>query len=383
LVISLFSFTACSEVDHSDEYYEIGKIYYDFGLYEQAIKEFSNAIQIKEKPEYYFYRGKSYYMLFEYEDAVSDFTKSIDLKYSEIEDAYYLRSYSYLMLDKYDESISDGNYLIINSDDDFYKYSGNFMLGLANQMQNKNDEALTYFKEAKNFLNTVIVNFAIGSIYFLQFEYKTAINYFEESVLMEADCSSYKYLADSYRHIGNFQKAIFNYNLGVDNCSEDAEQYRLIYYRSLSYLELEQYDNALYDADTLTDIFEYAKFSTYYIQGRVYLAEKDYDNALYLLDESVDEYNGSANTYKYRFLVNKILENNETLDSDFQRALDLYKEDISEYNNLDISELYLFAGDYNKSLEYFNKTGNLINENYFAIKIKEKLDFNLTLTSEQ
>ena len=67
---------------------------YDFqdGLFNNAIENFTKAIELKKDASIaYFYRGASYHSLEEYDEAMLDYTKALSLD-NKLTDAYYNRA---------------------------------------------------------------------------------------------------------------------------------------------------------------------------------------------------------------------------------------------------------------------------------------------------
>jgi tetratricopeptide (TPR) repeat protein len=395
--LSLFlivAFTGCSEDDDDEtesdksvDYYYFGIEYYNNGEYSKAIDEFNEAIYINPNvPEYFYERGKSYYKLENYTKAIPDFTKAISLDYEYINSSYRYRAWSYIKIEQYAKAISDGNYLI-KSSDNYAQARGYFINGYAYTDMKEYEKSLEYYNKSKELLNDSFVNNNIGYIYLQTYQYKKAINYFDEAISLETSfdnsCNPYGNLGLSYYHLGNFQKSVFNYNLAENNCDDKLDKYDLTFLRANSYIELEQYENALYDAENLQSLYT-DKSYPYFITGLVAFKQGDYETALFDLTESIKD-DETQRAYKYRFLTNKKLGNEEDANSDFEKYLELYNEveDKTELDHFYLAELYVFAENFEKASEYINKAENMLNENYFAIKLKEQIDGNLTNTTEQ
>ncbi len=84
-----------------------GTSYANKGQFDQAISDYTNAIEINPKyAEAYYARGIVYYDQGEYDQAISDFTKAIEIN-PKFAEAYYNRGIVYKNKDQYDQAISD------------------------------------------------------------------------------------------------------------------------------------------------------------------------------------------------------------------------------------------------------------------------------------
>ena len=86
---------------------EMGNRYSRNGVYEQAIENYSKAIELEETfAEAYFNRGVSNYELGLYQEAIADLTRAIDL--NPTDDNYYgRRALAYLFNDQMDLAQAD------------------------------------------------------------------------------------------------------------------------------------------------------------------------------------------------------------------------------------------------------------------------------------
>ena len=95
--------------DHKDAkaYFNRGLAYDDKGQYDQAISDYSKAIEINPRlADAYYNRGNSYDDKGQYDQAISDYSKAIEIN-SEIAEAYINRGNAYSKKSQYDKAISD------------------------------------------------------------------------------------------------------------------------------------------------------------------------------------------------------------------------------------------------------------------------------------
>ena len=89
------------------EYFNKGIAYYDQGEFDEAIEEFTEAIELD--PEYaiaYYNRGWAYDEKGEYDEAIADYNKAIELD-PELDVAYFTRGFLYMALGEKEKAISD------------------------------------------------------------------------------------------------------------------------------------------------------------------------------------------------------------------------------------------------------------------------------------
>ena len=64
--------------DNYDAYYDLAKVYYEFGNYDSAIENFENVLEYKQDNELiYYYLAEAYQANDEIDKAISNFLKSI------------------------------------------------------------------------------------------------------------------------------------------------------------------------------------------------------------------------------------------------------------------------------------------------------------------
>jgi tetratricopeptide (TPR) repeat protein len=84
-----------------------GKTYFDFRRPQEAINDYTNAINLKPNdPEFLVNRGAAYGMLGKMDAALADFTKGLEVD-PEYENAFYNRSLVYTALRRYDQALQD------------------------------------------------------------------------------------------------------------------------------------------------------------------------------------------------------------------------------------------------------------------------------------
>lgn len=81
--------------------------YCQIGQYDQAISDFSKAIEINPRLAHaYNNRGWAYIKKWQYDQAISDFNKTIEIDPRFVE-AYFYRAVVYFLVEEYDKSLLD------------------------------------------------------------------------------------------------------------------------------------------------------------------------------------------------------------------------------------------------------------------------------------
>jgi tetratricopeptide (TPR) repeat protein len=84
-----------------------GLAYLDRQMYDEAIAEFTKAIELNSRfTEAYYDRGLTYYKKMEFNQAISDYTKAIEISPNDA-DVYYNRGLVYSLNKEYDKAWED------------------------------------------------------------------------------------------------------------------------------------------------------------------------------------------------------------------------------------------------------------------------------------
>ena len=100
-------FTGVAQILTPEEHYERGKSYVDNGDYKQAIREYTNAIQLK--PDYieaYQERGDANTKTGDYDGAIADYSEAIRL-YPDSPSPYLSRGFAYQLKRDFDRAVAD------------------------------------------------------------------------------------------------------------------------------------------------------------------------------------------------------------------------------------------------------------------------------------
>lgn len=241
------------EPDNYEYYLSRGTFYVDNKQdYQTAIQDYSKSIEFNGKrAEAYYKRGNAYHNLNQTDKALIDYNKAIEVD-SENAEAYYSRGYLYLFkLKKYQAAIDDFNKVIELAPEIADGYNNR---GVAYYNLKDYEPAIQDYQKAIELNPELIYPYGnLGRIYLEQKENEKAIEIFN-------------------RYISQYP----NNELGYIGYSE----------RSYIYLQLEEYEKALIDADKIIEITPnipdgyIRKAHVYHSQGKYEEAIKAYNQGL-------------------------------------------------------------------------------------------------------
>jgi len=300
------------------ENYERGCDLLDEGKTEEAIAEFSKAIELD--PDYapaYNNRGDAYSEKGQHDVAIADYDKAIELDPNYAE-AYNNRGEAYFWEKQYELAIADCS-MAIELDPDYseaYYYRG-----------------LAYLGEEQYELAIVDYSMAIE----LDLEYTSA----------------YFWRAVAYTVEGQYNLAIADCSMAIELDPDYSEAYR---YRGLAYFWEEQYELAIVDYSMAIELDpDYSE--AYYNRGIAYyeieqyeLAIVDYSMAIELNIELDLEY---TSAYFSRGLAYYEIEQYELAIVDYSMFIELEPDDADAWNNKGVALEEL--GEYEEALECYNK----------------------------
>ena len=198
-----------------EAFYEHGVAHYNKGQYEEAISDFTKAVEISPKfAGAYCYRGITYAKKGQYEEAISDYNIALEINSKDIQ-AYNNRGIAYRIKGQYDEAISDCNKALeINP-----KFAGAYHnRGIAYFDNGQYEEAISDFTKALeiNPKNAVVYRWR-GDVYYSKGEYDSAISDFNKAIdINPKDVVAYGYRGDAYQKKARYEEAILDYNKAIE-----------------------------------------------------------------------------------------------------------------------------------------------------------------------
>ena len=188
------------------DYNREGDRYYDLEQYEEAVKSYTEAIQLQANNSmFYNSRGCSYDNLGEYNKAISDYNVAIAIGPLNAV-FYYNRGHSYDKLEEYDKAISDYTRAIELSPNNATAYNNRGSIYI---VLGRTDEAISDFYKAIE-LNSKFANpyKHLGNIYKEQSDYTRSIEFLSKAIELNLEYKdAYLLRAEVYRLLGETEKA--------------------------------------------------------------------------------------------------------------------------------------------------------------------------------
>ena len=308
--------------------YYIGRCYYYFDAFEEALEYFKEAYNLDNKNKHY--------------------TLWIGITYSKkaSDNNTYNNALIYLSM-----SLGSKDYLV-------YGYIGYCHIKLGNY-----DKAIMYLEKSVNLkYDDYLSRYYLGNTYFLIQAYDKALEHLNESVKLKNDCF------DSWFDLGILYQVIDEDILSYE-CFEAARNI------ALNYDDIEKKLNCFIK---LTDSQNREYLNSLYL-GICYVKLESYENASYHLLESIkinNKYNSNENNYSAYYWIGYI----NYVNGEYQDALKYLKKSIilndNDYEN-NYSAYYWIGyinyvnGEYQDALKYLKKSiilnDNDYEENYLIL----------------
>lgn len=198
-------------------------------MYEEAIEDFSAAIELDPEEAWaYFFRGDAYEMLEMYEIAIKDYSQAIKI---DPHGTFFAgRGDLYRKIEKYEEAIKD--------------------FTVAISILEKEQENT----ELKNNLRI-----ERGKTYFFNGQYDEAISDFDKVITDESEMDNkingFRWLGHVYDHLEEFDKAESYFSLAIENANDDDENkgfvYHMYFCRATTRFNMEKYQLCLSDVEKI------------------------------------------------------------------------------------------------------------------------------------
>ena len=270
--------------------------------FEEIIAHHTKNIELNpESVIFYIMRGDIYLSVKNYDEAMNDFNKLIELE-PENASAYSTRGRCYLKMKRYDESINDYTKAIELNSKDTSSYDSRGRCYYAIKKYKEAIEDFTKFIE----LSLPTITMCLHSL-----------NDYKETVIPNPNMAFY------YLYIG------------------------------LSYFEMKNYDQWLYNFDKAFE-FNPRKAGYFYMErGKCYLTLQNHTEALNDFNKAVELEFEKAVHYAWRGTCLLRLENYAEALDDFNRAIELEPDSAESY--IDRGVCYLFLARFEEALNDYNK----------------------------
>jgi tetratricopeptide (TPR) repeat protein len=258
-VLLVFSIVSCSE-QPAKTHFEKGKQLFNQSNYDEAIKEFDEAIRLKpDMAEAYAFRARSYNRKDDYDRGLADANKAIQLN-PKLAVGYYARGNNYRDMNDKDSAIA--NYT------EAVKLDPKFALAYANR----------------------------GNAYADKKDYDRAIADYTEAIKIDNNYAwMYVDRGNAYAEKKDYDRAITEYTFAIRLDPKFAIAY---YNRGNAYAIKKDYDRAI---ENFTDAIRFDKryIMAYNNRGKVFDIKKDYDRAIADFEAilKIDPNNSQAKDY--------------------------------------------------------------------------------------
>jgi len=264
-----------TSVEHriSEEYYNRGLTQYVTGQYDQAISDYTKAIEIKPTfAEAYNNRGLAYEKKGKYTQAISDYTKAIEIN-STFAEAYNNRGTAHAEKGKPDLAISDYNKALeINQKDaDVY-----FNRGRAHFDIGQYDRAISDYTKAIELKPTLAKAYSSrGTTYIAKGEPDLAISDYNKALeINQKDADVYFNRGFAHFRTGQYDRAVSDYTKAIEINPTFAKAYTN---RGLAYASKGRYNQAISDYTKTLEINSTLALVYYNRALAYYYAKKEYD----------------------------------------------------------------------------------------------------------
>jgi len=245
-----------SEANNADRIYQKAITYANDGNLEEALKSFSQVIQlVQDHPDPYSSRGAVYYQMGNTEQALRDFTKALQLNPDHISSLYY-RGWLYNQSERFNEAIKDFDKLIQVLPD---SQEGYFGRGFAYGNIQKDRQAMEDYKQVLeiNPKHSMALN-NIGYTYCERGDYDIALDYVNKA--LEYDTKNYaawSSRAEIFFHQGLYEECIDASDFALELAPDDGFIY---YFRGRANFRLGKTDEACSDWKLAADKGEFKAF---------------------------------------------------------------------------------------------------------------------------
>ena len=235
---------------------------------------------------------------------------------------------------------------------------GYLQSGISAQMENKLDDAITYYNEVISLdpdspilAETLAVR---GYLYANKREYDLALADWTKAIDLDPeDAGVYRNRGTAYLFKGDFDSAIQDLNKAIDLDPEEAGVYNN---RGLAYTGKSDFDLAIQDHSKAIDLAP-EDANAYNNRGLACAGKSDFDSAIQDFNKAIDldpEYAGAYNNRGHAYTGKSDF---DLAIQDYSKAIDLASEDAGAYSNRGTA--YYRKGDFDSAIQDLNKAIDL------------------------
>ncbi len=317
----LFASVANAYGQRPKKFIKVGEEFMEYGKYEDAVIQFSNAIDVDpDNEDAHLYRAQSYEKLQDYSNALKDYEKLTI--FDEKEDEYfYNTARMYYLLQDYEKSLQFVDKALDNTR--IYPQARQLKVNVLIELEKYNDalevakNALRYRENDINFYNYGVVNELVGLYDEAEDAYKKAIR--KNKSLVKA----YVKLADLQRKRKKLTEAFETVNSAINIKDSYTDAYRV---RSAIYADQLKYSEAINDISTIL-LIEPDNSEMYYLRGLYYQDYAQHMNAISDFNKviSMDDQNAEA-YFRRAYSYEQIMRFDDAI-KDYKRLAEFAEED--------------------------------------------------------
>ncbi len=228
-------------------------------------------------------------------------------------------------------------------------------------------EALEY-RLSKAYGNLALVQGELG-------DYEAAIESADKALELNQD-NAWAYFArgSAYSDKGEYERAITEYNRGLELCPKDRGDYVAnLANRGDTYRELGEYDKALADVNQALKM-DPNRGCAYAIRGNIYCDMQDYERARADADTALEKCPACPGGYVVRGLLHAKEQDYEQAIAEYEKALEVEAPCDKPYTYYRLAMVYKELGQLSVATEYIQKTLERLPEHKEAQELLAELE---------
>jgi tetratricopeptide (TPR) repeat protein len=294
----------------------------------------------------YFKAGEEYAKKLSFEEAIDQFSKAIELD-PDYEKAFVQRGIAYTKIRDYEKAAEDFDRAIVFNEKDEELY---YFAGTAYHLQGKNEVALGKLNRAVDMKNNFLEAYQVRSVVLIELErYQEALEDCQKCLKIKEDEQGYFNLGQVYEKLNMYQEAEIAYRNSIDENSKLVETHF-----SLADL-LYRRDNFSGAYASVTEVLaldpDHRKGMI--LQGKILAAQQNYPKAIEVLSIASIEYPDELEIYLLRGEYYALLNQDLFAITDYSKVIELEPEKAEVYYKR--AGAYEKIRDYERALEDYEK----------------------------
>lgn len=333
------------------KYFALAEKNMDGGLYDEAIKNYTQAIKIDPTNyDYFISRGIAYDKIKDYYKAITDYTRASEIKPTDYL-AYFNSAVSKNNMNDFKGALFDIDKAILL---DSFSCESQNAKGCILRDLNEYDKSITSLEKAYNCNSTNPTYSAdIGYVYLCKKNYNMALEWFNKSLSFGLSNYIYGYIGNCYDYLGDYPKAIEFYSKEI---KRDSMSYEAYYSRAGIYNRNQDYNRALSDYLSASCIDSTAAKSVFYTAMEYqHLKNSEKAESYFIKAQSMKDWD--AGFYNLRGAFYESIKKYDLAIKDYLVSLSLVSDDCKTW--LSIGKTYLCLENKVKAKEAFHKSAAL------------------------